>query len=44
MKLPNEAVQEFIEIYQKQFGEVLPYEKADVMAQELLQLYILIAK
>lgn len=42
MKLPKEAVQEFMELYYVEFGEKLPYEKAELIDCELLQLYALL--
>ena len=42
MKLAKEAVQEFIEIYQSEFGEELSYEDAAFLGVELLNFYSLI--
>ncbi len=42
MQLSQEAIQEFIDIYKKEFGEDLVYETAEQYGKELLNLYSLI--
>lgn len=37
MKLPEEAVNDFIKIYKDEFGETLTYDKAEVKASEFLE-------
>lgn len=42
MRLSADSVQEFIEIYQKEFGEILSYKEAEGLADDLLSFYQLI--
>lgn len=42
MKLPKEAVTEFIDIYENKFGITLAYEKAEQKAINFLKLVVLI--
>ncbi len=42
MKLSDEGVQRFIEVYKKSHGEVLPEGEARIMATNLINLYRLI--
>lgn len=44
MKLPNEAIKEFQDIYEQEFGEKLLWEDAELMASRLLVLFKIIAK
>ncbi len=44
MKLNPKSVQEFIEIYKKEFGKELTFAEAEEMGQELLSFYSLISK
>lgn len=42
MKLSEQSVREFIEIYKAEFGAELNYEAAEAMGSELLSFYQLI--
>jgi hypothetical protein len=42
MKLPEAAVNEFIEIYQRKFGEILDYNVAEIKASSFLSLTTLL--
>lgn len=42
MKLTDESVKEFAEIYQAEFGEELSLKEAESMGVELLEFYALI--
>lgn len=42
MKLSEQSVREFIEIYKAEFGKELNYETAEEMGSELLSFYQLI--
>lgn len=42
MNIDKGAIEEFREIYKKEFQEELPYEEAALMANELLEFYSLI--
>ncbi|MCA9734950.1 MAG: hypothetical protein H6696_14965 [Deferribacteres bacterium] len=44
MKLPDEAIKEFQDIYEQEFGEKLAWEDAELIASRLLALYKIIAK
>jgi len=43
MQLTQEDIQEFKQIYESEFGEVLSYAEAEECAQRLLSLYELLA-
>lgn len=42
MKLSEQSVREFIEIYKTEFGSELTYEEAENKGSELLSFYLLI--
>jgi len=42
VNLSDQSIQEFIEIYKKEFGKTLTCEEAKAMGTELLQFYYLI--
>lgn len=42
MNVDQAAIEDFREIYKKEFHEELPYEEAALMANELLEFYSLI--
>lgn len=42
MKLSQESVQEFIELYKKDFDQELTFLQAEEMASELLSFYLLV--
>lgn len=43
MKLSQESIREFIEIYKAEFGKEISFEEAEEMGLELLNFYQLIA-
>jgi len=43
MKIPDEALNEFIEIYREEFGEDISRAEAGEMASRLLKLYELLS-
>lgn len=44
MRIPDNALDEFIEIYKKEFGEDISRADAGQMASDLLRLYDLLSK
>jgi hypothetical protein len=44
MNLPREAIEEFKEIYRKEFGEELPDDEASQKANNLIELFQIICQ
>jgi hypothetical protein len=44
MRIPDKALDEFIEIYKNEFGEDISREDANAMASRLVSLYARLAK
>ena len=44
MNLPREAIEEFKEIYKKEFGEELPDDETSQKANNLIELFQIIAE
>lgn len=42
MMLPKDTVEQFIRVYKAEYGVDLEYDKADIMAQELINLMKLV--
>jgi hypothetical protein len=44
MRVPEEALNEFLEIYREEFGVDIPHDEACEMATRVLKLYTLLSK
>jgi hypothetical protein len=44
MRLTKEAIEQFQTLYEKEFGEAISYEEAEVRANEIIHLYLMLAE